>query len=42
MLISYEHQFIFFHVTKAAGTSIRDALKDYAKEPEKFKINRPQ
>lgn len=42
MLISYEHQFIFFHVTKAAGTSIRDALKDYAKEPEKFKIARPQ
>lgn len=42
MLISYSHQFIFFHVTKAAGTSIKEALKPYAQEPEKFKINRPQ
>lgn len=41
MLISYSHKFIFFHVTKAAGTSIKEALKDYAQEPEHFKIARP-
>lgn len=41
MLISYSHKFIFFHVAKVAGLSIKDALKDYAAEPEKFKIARP-
>ena len=41
MLISYSHKFIFFHVTKAAGTSVKEALKDYATEPNKFKIKRP-
>ncbi|KKI98407.1 sulfotransferase family 2 domain-containing protein [Prochlorothrix hollandica] len=41
MLISYSHQFIFFHVTKAAGTSMKEALKPYAQEPEQFKIKRP-
>ncbi|MGA0199144.1 MAG: sulfotransferase family 2 domain-containing protein [Prochlorotrichaceae cyanobacterium] len=41
MLISYDRQFIFFHVTKAAGTSVKKALDPYAQEPEKFKITRP-
>ena len=41
MLISYSHRFIFFHVTKAAGSSIKAALKEYAIELEKFKIARP-
>ncbi|MBF0240767.1 MAG: sulfotransferase family 2 domain-containing protein, partial [SAR324 cluster bacterium] len=41
MLISYTHKFIFFHVAKVAGLSIKDALKDYAQEPEKFKVRRP-
>jgi len=41
MLISYSHQFIFFHVAKVAGLSIKEALKEYATEPEKFKIARP-
>jgi len=41
MLISYTHKFIFFHVAKVAGLSIREALKDYVQEPEKFKIKRP-
>ena len=41
MLISYSHKFIFFHVTKAAGSSVKEALKEYASEPEKFKIVRP-
>ncbi|MTJ29320.1 sulfotransferase family 2 domain-containing protein [Aphanizomenon sp. UHCC 0183] len=42
MLISYSHKFIFFHIAKAAGSSIKEALQSYAQEPEKFKINRPQ
>lgn len=41
MLISHTHKFIFFHVAKAAGMSVRDALKPYAREPEKFRIRRP-
>lgn len=41
MLISYEHKFIFVHVYNTAGASIKEALKDYASELEKFKINRP-
>jgi len=41
MLISYSHKFIFFHVTKAAGTSVKDALKDYEEEPTKYKMKRP-
>jgi len=41
MLISHTHKFIFFHVAKVAGLSIRAALKDYTQEPEKFKIRRP-
>ncbi len=41
MLISYTHKFIFFHVPKVAGLSIREALQDYAQEPEHFKIRRP-
>jgi hypothetical protein len=41
MVISYTHQFIFFHVAKVAGISIREALKEYTQEPEKFKIKRP-
>lgn len=41
MLLSYTHQFIFFHVAKVAGISMREALKEYTQEPEKFKIKRP-
>lgn len=42
MLISYSHRFIFFHVAKVAGLSVREALKDYAGEPERFnRIRRP-
>ena len=29
MLISESHQFLFFHVAKAAGTSVRSALQPY-------------
>lgn len=41
MLISPSPKFIFFHVPKVAGISIREAFKDYYQEPEKFKIKRP-
>lgn len=41
MLISYSRKFIFFHVAKVAGLSVRDALQPYAQDPDKFKIKRP-
>ncbi len=41
MLISHTRQFIFFHVSKTAGLSIRHVLEPYAEEPERFKIRRP-
>lgn len=41
MLISHERSFIFFHVAKVAGLSLREALNPYVVEPEKFKIRRP-
>jgi hypothetical protein len=41
MLISYSHKFIFFHVAKVAGLSIREVLGEFAQEPETFKIRRP-
>lgn len=41
MLISHSHRFIFFHVAKTAGLSVRDVLQPYAEEPTKFKIKRP-
>lgn len=41
MLISHSHRFIFFHVAKTAGLSVRAALEPYAEEPTQFKIKRP-
>jgi len=41
MLISYSHSFIFFHVAKVAGISMRHELLQYAQEPERFNIRRP-
>ena len=41
MLISHDRCFIFFHVAKVAGLSLREALNPYTIEPEKFKIRRP-
>ena len=41
MLISHSHRFIFIHVGKSAGMSIRDALTPFCEEPEKFKMRRP-
>lgn len=42
MLISNSHQFIFFHIGKTAGMSMRGVLQKYEQEPERFKIPRPQ
>jgi len=41
MLISHTHKFIFFHVAKTGGMSIRQVLQPYSQEPEKFKLKRP-
>lgn len=41
MLISHDRRFLFFHVAKVAGLSLREALSPYVAEPEKFKIRRP-
>ena len=41
MLISHSHRFIFIHVGKTAGMSIRNTLEPYATEPERFRIRRP-
>ena len=41
MLVSNSHRFIFFHIGKTGGMSVRNTLQHYAQEPEKFKIPRP-
>ncbi|HHC74145.1 MAG TPA: sulfotransferase [Thiothrix sp.] len=41
MLISNTHSFIFFHVAKVAGISIREALMPYTQEPQRFRMRRP-
>jgi hypothetical protein len=41
MLISYSHRFIFIHIGKTGGMSMRHVLKPLVTEPEKFKIRRP-
>lgn len=40
MLISYRHDFLFFHVYKVAGTSMRRALEPFAHRPETRPVNR--
>jgi hypothetical protein len=41
MYISHSHRFIFIHIAKVAGLSIKQGLSAYAGEPEVFKIRRP-
>ncbi len=41
MLVSYSHRFIFIHVGKTGGMSVRKVLEPLSTEPEKFKIHRP-
>ena len=40
MLVSYDKQFLFIHIPKTAGTSIRTSLSRYACRPESFWENR--
>lgn len=40
MVISHSHRFIFIHSSKAAGTSIQNALREYAHQPDSGKLNR--
>lgn len=41
MLISYSHRFIFIHVVKTGGISMREVLEPLSTEPEKFRMRRP-
>jgi hypothetical protein len=41
MLVSYSHRFIFIHVGKTGGMSMRDVLLPFSTEPEKFRMRRP-
>ncbi len=40
MLLSHDHQFLFIHIPKTAGTSIRVSLSPYASHPETLWENR--
>ncbi len=40
MLLSHDHQFLFIHIPKTAGTSIRVSLSPYAFHPETLLENR--
>ena len=41
MLISHSHRFIFIHVGKTGGMSMRKTLGPFCEEPERFKMRRP-
>ena len=41
MLISHSHRFIFIHVGKTGGMSMREVLRPICEEPEKFRMRRP-
>jgi hypothetical protein len=40
MLLSDRYEFIFFHVPKCAGRSVREALRPHARDPSSFWPNR--
>ena len=40
MIVSYTHQFMFVHIPKAAGSSVRLALQPYAHQTEHLWVNR--
>jgi len=41
MVLSHANRFIFIHVAKTGGMSVREALQPYSAEPEKFVMRRP-
>lgn len=41
MLISPARRFLFIHVGKSGGTSVRQALLPFSEEPERFRMRRP-
>jgi ubiquinone/menaquinone biosynthesis C-methylase UbiE len=41
MLISHSHRFIFIHIGKTGGMSMREVLMPLTAEPEKFRMRRP-
>lgn len=41
MVLSYTHSFIFIHISKTGGMSVRAALQPYSAEPERFIMRRP-
>jgi len=41
MLLSHTHRFIFIHIVKTAGMSVRAVLQPYTAEPERFVMRRP-
>jgi hypothetical protein len=41
MLLSYSHRFLFIHVGKTGGMSVRKVLEPVSAEPEKFIMRRP-
>ena len=40
MLLSLSHRFLFVHVPKTGGFSIREALQPYASRPDRYLVNR--
>ena len=42
MVLSYTHNFIFIHIVKTGGMSVRAALQPYSAEPERFVMRRPR
>jgi hypothetical protein len=41
MILSHTYRFIFIHVAKTGGMSVREVLQPFSAEPEKFVMRRP-
>lgn len=40
MIVSYDKRFLFVHIAKTGGSSVRAALQQYRHNPEKYLVNR--